>query len=139
MSETPAERTARLALDLGRADRKLAEAREEIEEYSSLLTRQGDLLTGVANALKGPPPELTSWSHHDLPELAAAAAHRIVRIWQERRDEVSYACACGFVSKHQMLPVDVAACPDARHADPDTKNPDALPLAAASTEDQEGT
>lgn len=41
-------------------------------EYDPILTRQGDLLTGVANALNGPPPELTTWSHHDLPEKARA-------------------------------------------------------------------
>lgn len=44
-----------------------------LEEYHALLTRQGDLLTGVANALQGDPPPLTTWSHHDLPERAAAA------------------------------------------------------------------
>jgi len=36
-----------------------------------LIARQRDLLTGVANALKGPPEELSTHSHHDLPEIAA--------------------------------------------------------------------
>ena len=45
---------------------------EEIAEYDAILTREGDLLTGVANALHGPPPPLVSWSHHDLPAAVAA-------------------------------------------------------------------
>jgi len=52
-------------------------AEDETAEYSALLTRQGDLLTGVANALNGPPPDLTTWSHHDLPEKAQALAERV--------------------------------------------------------------
>lgn len=41
------------------------------DEYDALLKRQSDLLSGVALAIKGPEPELTSWSHHDVVELAA--------------------------------------------------------------------
>lgn len=43
----------------------------EAEEYHQLITRQGDLLTGVANALRGDPPPLTMWDHSDLPARAA--------------------------------------------------------------------
>lgn len=49
-------------------------------EYDAILTRQGALLTGVANALNGPPPALTSWSHHDLPEKAQALVDQRARV-----------------------------------------------------------
>lgn len=42
-------------------------------EYDALLMRQGELLTAAVNALKGDPPPLTTWSHHDVAELAAGA------------------------------------------------------------------
>lgn len=45
-----------------------------------LIQRQGRLLDGVVNALRGDPPELTLWSHHDAPELARAAVRRITRL-----------------------------------------------------------
>lgn len=40
------------------------------EQWSPLVMRQGEILTGVADALNGPTPPLTSWSHHDLAEKA---------------------------------------------------------------------
>jgi hypothetical protein len=46
-----------------------------------------------------------------------AEAHALCRIWQERPDEVSWACICGFVSKHMRFDegrgVAVPRCPDA--------------------------
>lgn len=51
----------------------LTEAREEIENYDRTLIRSSEIMTGVANALNGPPPDLTTWSHHDLTEKAQAA------------------------------------------------------------------
>lgn len=51
---------------------RIAQLEQDVEEYDGILGRQGDLLTGVANALRGQPPELTTWSHHDLPERAQA-------------------------------------------------------------------
>ena len=56
----------RIEWDRERADR----LQEEVEEYDATLTRQSDLLTRTVNALRGDPPPLTSWSHHDIPELA---------------------------------------------------------------------
>ena len=41
------------------------------------MTRLSDLLNRAAIALKGPEPELTKWSFHDVPELTA-------RLKQER-------------------------------------------------------
>jgi hypothetical protein len=51
---------------------KLAEARTEEEGNYQLIMRQGQLLRGVANALKGDPPADTMWSVHDVVELASA-------------------------------------------------------------------
>lgn len=42
-----------------------------IGAYEALSNRQGHLLTATVNVLRGDPPPLTSWSHHDIPELAA--------------------------------------------------------------------
>ena len=46
---------------------------DECKDYEVILARQDDILTRVANALRGDPPPLTSWGHHDLPERAARA------------------------------------------------------------------
>ena len=59
------------ALAQARAERD--EARAEERDADALIQRQAALLTGVVNALKGPPPPDTLWSHHDAPELAAQA------------------------------------------------------------------
>lgn len=58
--------------ELRAAEGKINELTTEAEEYHQLTTRQGDLLTGVANALRGDPPPLTWWDHSDLPTRAAA-------------------------------------------------------------------
>ena len=50
---------------------ELKDLRDEAEHYDDLIARQGALLRGVVNAIKGPPPDDTLWSHHDAPELAA--------------------------------------------------------------------
>lgn len=39
------------------------------DDYVNTITRLSELLTGVAIAVKGPEPELTQWSWHDLPDL----------------------------------------------------------------------
>ncbi len=44
---------------------------EEVDALESLVARQRDILTGVANALRGDPGPLASHSHHDLAERAA--------------------------------------------------------------------
>lgn len=59
---TPRDRAAlRAALD------------EEDSDCVRLVDRQGDLLTATVKALRGDPPELVWWSHHDVAELATAA------------------------------------------------------------------
>jgi hypothetical protein len=62
----------------------LAEVARLTEEYDAILTRQSDLLTRTVNALRGNPPPLTSWSHHDIPELAAEKVAEVARLTAER-------------------------------------------------------
>ena len=65
---TPRDRAAlRAALD------------EEDSDCVRLVDRQGDLLTATVKALRGDPPELVWWSHHDVAELATAAVQTIAR------------------------------------------------------------
>lgn len=73
--------TADDADDLAYWVRTLLDTLEQAEEWADgqsypLITRQAEILTGVANALNGQPPPLTSWSHHDLAEKAAAMVAR---------------------------------------------------------------
>ena len=44
----------------------------DAEESEALRERLSELLRNTAIALRGPEPELTRWSWHDLPELATA-------------------------------------------------------------------
>lgn len=59
-----------IALDASQGQVRQVEA--ETEELRDLADRQAGLLSRTAIAIRGPEPDLTRWSHHDLPELAAA-------------------------------------------------------------------
>lgn len=125
------------------------------EEYAGILQRQGELLTGIANALKGPPPELTTWSHHDLPELAAAvvadarrqtfaevsrALNLVADIWErDGSDPCRVRITREYANAYRLYAEGLGEPTGFRHAEPDPRNPDTLPLAAASAKDQEGT
>ena len=61
---------ARVALDASQGQVKQLEA--EVAELRDLADRQAGLLSRTAVAIRGPEPDLARWSHHDLPELAAA-------------------------------------------------------------------
>lgn len=50
------------------------------EDADATIVRLGELLDGVARALRGDPPPLTSWSYHDLPERAAEMRRRAERV-----------------------------------------------------------
>jgi hypothetical protein len=50
----------------------VCELEQERCDLQDLVARQAALLTAAANALRGPPPELTLWSHHDVPQLIDA-------------------------------------------------------------------
>jgi hypothetical protein len=58
-----------------RLERKLAESDTALNDAVRTVDNLTDLLHGVANALKGPPGDLSQHSWHDLPGLAALAAH----------------------------------------------------------------
>lgn len=49
---------------------RLAEAEGELRLMQDLSERQGAILRRAANALKGKPPPLTTWSVHDVGEVA---------------------------------------------------------------------
>jgi len=63
--------------------KELKESEEEEAFAYELTQRQSSLLTGVVDALRGPPPEDTWWSHHDAPELAGKAVERIKELERE--------------------------------------------------------
>ena len=60
---------ARAAVSALVAERDDLAAESDLD--ADLIRRQGDLLIGVVDAIKGPPPEDTIWSVHDAVELAA--------------------------------------------------------------------
>lgn len=51
---------------------RVSELEADNNDQFLLIEKQGNLLRGVAVAIKGEAPPLVLWSHHDLPELAAA-------------------------------------------------------------------
>lgn len=51
--------------------KEIRELRKDLDEYHRILMRAGQLLRQTARGLKGRPPPLTFWGHHDLPEIAA--------------------------------------------------------------------
>jgi hypothetical protein len=86
----------------------LAQRNEECEEGDALRERMAGLLRGVANALKGPPAELSSHSWHDLPEIAAALAgiprddaraiiQEFVTAWDESHDPTIVGSTCRLI------------------------------------------
>lgn len=94
-----------VAEQLEAAIEEVGRLEREVAEYVEITDRQSILLRGVARGLKGPPPELVMWSHHDLPELAAQVTaqvailraekdspHADAKYWgelQEARNEIS--------------------------------------------------
>ena len=51
--------------------------RDEIHDYDMLREKMAAILSATAVVLKGPAPELTGWSWHDLPEHAALLRDRV--------------------------------------------------------------
>ena len=54
-----------------KAAAELRRLHADAEEHDALRERLSELLRNTAIALRGPEPELTRWSWHDLPELAS--------------------------------------------------------------------
>jgi hypothetical protein len=59
---------------------ELDRLRREADEADTLIAKQRELLTGVANALRGEPDPLRSHSHHDLPERALKMREQVARM-----------------------------------------------------------
>lgn len=57
-------------------EQQVADLTADNNEYDRLIWRQGNLLTDAVNVLRGPPPELTTWSVHDVAEHAREAVKR---------------------------------------------------------------
>lgn len=62
-----------------REGRRDGDLRNELSAAEDLLLKQGKILSGVANALKGPPAPLLLHSHHDLAEVAHAMRASLAR------------------------------------------------------------
>lgn len=62
------------------------EAGVMIGTYEALCSRQSRLLTATVNALRGDPPSLWTWSHHDVHELAARLKAEVESLRPLRRD-----------------------------------------------------
>lgn len=73
--------------------------RAEIEEMDALLNRQGELLRQTAIALRGPEPDLTRYSHADIPARATTAVAELdaLRAENERLNAQFNECARLFV------------------------------------------
>lgn len=52
------------------AGKELVDFEAEVAGMHQLIVRQADLLRDTINVLRGEPPELTWWSHHDVAEHA---------------------------------------------------------------------
>jgi hypothetical protein len=66
-----ADKFAALVAERESFKREAAAQLQEMEDMHTLIMRQGDLLTGVVNAIRGEPAENCRHSHHDAAELAA--------------------------------------------------------------------
>lgn len=61
-------------------DAELAALREEVEDQAGLIKRLSDLLNSAVNVLRGPPPDDTLWSFHDVAERAEALRARVAEL-----------------------------------------------------------
>ena len=63
--------TMQKSIEAWNALRQALEAEQQDEsEQTAVCNQMADILSRTAIALKGPEPELTKWSWHDLPDLA---------------------------------------------------------------------
>lgn len=81
------------------------EAMDEQEGSYRLILRQGEILTGAINAIRGVPPEGTSWGHHDLVVMTQGV---MLQLQDLRR---SYDLACRMLTEpehHRKIAARVA-------------------------------
>jgi hypothetical protein len=69
---TPGER---LVATFGRE----ADAEDFLDQHT-LIMKQGTLLSQAVNLIRGPAPDLVSWSHHDIVELVAGIMQQNTRL-----------------------------------------------------------
>ncbi|MGW9541957.1 hypothetical protein ACWHA6_36340 [Streptomyces anthocyanicus] len=103
---------------------RVQQAEADVAEYAPILDRQGELLTGAANALRGDPPPLTTWSHHDLPELAAEARGKLDKvrdICDQANEGMPLVTFGGHVQSHRINVDDVLAILDEETGQRDTE------------------
>jgi hypothetical protein len=74
---------------IDRLETNATRAENDSAEEGATRERLSELLTGVANAFKGPPPELTLWSWHDLPSLAEKAVEVVKAAKEQNRCDCS--------------------------------------------------
>ncbi len=65
--------------------KQVADLAEEEETSYKVIARQGALLTGVVNAIRGEPPSHVLWSHHDVPDLARALKAELLKLREALR------------------------------------------------------
>jgi hypothetical protein len=78
---------------------KLRRLHADAEESEALRERLSALLTSTAIALRGPAPELVSWSWHDLPERAAALVAQRDALLEALRPFAAINASIGFTYK----------------------------------------
>lgn len=74
------------------AEAKLAVAEQERDDSHKLISKQAALLTASVNVLRGQPPDLVWWSHHDIAEHAQ---HVVTErdVAKDRLAAIEQACA----------------------------------------------
>ena len=66
----------------------ISELDQEDELTSLLVAKLNDLLERTVNILKGPPPDLTQWSYHDIPEQVDSLKEQLKAIKETQSAEV---------------------------------------------------
>lgn len=98
--------------------RVLVEAQLEVDEgnaASELCDRLDGLLRATVNTLRGDPPPLVHWSHHDIPELAKlyravyGAAVQLIAIsgWQGEAGTPAYKAFDALVKAADVLSAEI--------------------------------
>lgn len=124
------------------AVQRLAEGRpqeeDELRYLYKLVERQSGLLSGVVNAIKGEPNELTRWSHHDVPDLVQGLVYEVERLRGDAEPAgKTYQCSgCGRTTDNPHRDLSfirkaggVSCCPERDMKLVDTHPPPAVPEA----------
>ena len=74
---------------VGNLRAELAEAEKELSLSEELVNRLGKILNDTINVLRGPPPELQSWSTHDTADVARGVVEARDRARGERDEALA--------------------------------------------------